>query len=342
MRVITTSLLKAFLNCPVEAYYMEQGLQKPQKPGSPLSRGSFIHELLDKGEAPIPIEGLFDEERALYEEYQHLVEAYRFNWRDAEWKRLRSEFKLSRKIAPDVCYQGKVDELVLINGKVWLVDHKTHMQLPTTEFRLLDIQSDAYIWLLTPWLKKHGMLDGTGRYQFGGFVWDYLVMGKIKTPQLVVAGNRFKRVKGDELPFTDYTTLRRVLIETGCAEERGNNQLVFTDKLDEAERKNIAGKLSQLALRPCDAFQRYFVPFDEEQHARQVALIKKACAAFLKFDFTARPILRNPLLCGNSYLCSFDKLAVAELATGDDSAMRGQFIQVDPLARYNEDNEGDN
>jgi len=270
----------------------------------------------------------------------HLYEAYQFNWRHSDWKRLKSEFKLSRRIAKDVVYQGKVDELVLIDGKVWLVDHKTHAQLPTTEFRLLDIQSDAYIWLLTPWIKRHGMLDGTGKYQFGGFVWDYLLMGKIKTPALIQAGTRFKRVKGDDIPFTDWTTLRRVLLEEGCATSVTEDGVEWTDKLDPEERLNIEAKLNMLKSTPCDAFQRYFVPFDPSQHARQVALLKKAIKAFLAYDFTARPMLRNPMLCGNSYLCSYDKLAVAELATGDDSAMRAHYTQTDPLARYNE-TEGD-
>jgi len=338
MRVITTSLLKSFLNCPIEAYYQEQGLRKPARPGAPLERGSFIHELLDTGKPLSMPAGLFDEELELYESYMHLYEAYKFRWRDADWRRVKSEFKISRRISQDVIYQGKIDELVIANGKLWIVDHKTHVQLPTAEFRLLDIQSDAYIWLLTPWLKKHGALDGTGKYPFGGFVWDYLVINKIKTPQLTVNRKRFKRTRGDELPFTDWTTLRRVCLEEGLATEvrPGLGGIDWTGVLDPDEQNAIEAKLCMLHATPCDAFQRYFIPFDVDQHRRQVAFLKKAIKAYLDYDFTARPMLRNPLLCGNSYLCAYDKLAVAELAMGDDSSARALYRVEDPLQRYNE------
>lgn len=110
-RIITTSLLKAFLLCPLEAYYMEQGLQKPQKPGSPLARGSFIHELLDTGTPPDLGPDMFDEERALYDDYIHLVEAYHFNWRNADWRRIKSEFKLHRPIRDGVEYWARLMSL---------------------------------------------------------------------------------------------------------------------------------------------------------------------------------------------------------------------------------------
>ena len=338
-KIVTTSLLKAFLNCPIEAYYMEQGLQQPQRPGSPLQRGSFIHELLETGTAPVEPEGLFDEELELYRGYTRLVEAYRWNWRNDPWRRLRAEFKLSRPIKGyDAVYQGKADELVLIDDTVWLVDHKTHVEIPCTEFRLLDIQSDAYTWLLMPWLKRNGLLDGTHPkgYKFGGFCWDYLVMNKIKTPALVADGTRFRRIAGGKLPFTDYTTLRRVLLETGCAQERqcGDGTIEFTGKLAPDEQVFIRKELMRLHSEKSAAFQRYFVPFDSEAHARQVKLLKKSIRAFLEFDFGSRPMLRNPMLCGNSYLCSFSKLAVAELATGSDEMARSGYVQGDPLARY--------
>lgn len=336
-RIITTSLLKSFLNCPLEAYYQEQGLQTPQKPGSPLSRGSFIHELLDKGEAELPMEGLFEEEADLYRGYTHLYEAYLFNWRNDEWRRLKSEFKLSRRINDHALYQGKVDELVLIGDEVWLVDHKTHAQLPGTEFRMLDIQSDAYIWLLTPWLTKHGMLDGTGRYRFGGFIWDYLIMNKIKTPTLAADGHRLRRVAGGKLPFTDYTTLRRVLLDNDCAQAITEGKVSWTDRLDKDERAFLEGQLQYLASTPNLAFQRIRVPFEADQHARQVKFLMKAVDAFLAYDFTDKPIMRNPMLCGNSFLCAHDKLALAELVTGTDEAARAQYTQVDPLARYHEE-----
>lgn len=336
-RIITTSLLKSFLSCPLEAYYQEQGIQRPERPGSPLSRGSFIHELLDKGHADMPLDNMFDEEVQLYKSYEQLYEAYLFNWRNADWHRLKSEFKLSRRLNDHTLYQGKVDELVLIGNEVWLVDHKTHKQLPTTEFRLLDIQSDAYIWLLTPWLKRHHLLDGKSDLRFGGFVWDYLIMDKIKTPTLVQNGTRFKRLRGDSLPFTDFTTLRRVLLEENCATLVTEDRVEWTDKLDQDEQHFIEDTLRQLATQPCDAFVRHFVPFSAEQHARQVKFIKKAVKSFLDYDFTDRPIMRNPLLCGNSYLCGHDKLALAELVTGSDESAMNQYEQRDPLARYKEE-----
>lgn len=184
------------------------------------------------------------------------------------------------------------------------------------------------------------MLDGTGKYEFGGFVWDYLLMNKIKEPKLTAAG-KFRRVTGGQLPFTDYTTLRRVLLAEGCASAVDGPVITFTDKLPADEQAFISDQLAVLHDTPSPAFLRYFDPYNPDIQQRQEALIMDAIQKFLAFDFDHKPIQRNPLICGNSYLCSCADLAVAELVEGTDAAARRQFTQVDPLSRYNDDTEGD-
>ena len=40
---ITTSLIKSWLNCPLEAYYDLQGITSKSHPGTVLDRGIYLH-----------------------------------------------------------------------------------------------------------------------------------------------------------------------------------------------------------------------------------------------------------------------------------------------------------
>lgn len=189
--VVSFSELDTYRQCPLKHFLAyKQRWTKPPEEGSPLSKGSLWHAVMeahylvikaeqDEWEAAnggrIPFSDtdkilarcweavrphLFDEkgnqtdDQALIQwMYEGYVEKYGI---DHGWRILAVEYKLAEYLpgfhAEDESYvlKGKLDLIVQdqLNGKVWVVDHKSGANLPGQFDLEIDDQFGVYTWLL--------------------------------------------------------------------------------------------------------------------------------------------------------------------------------------------------
>jgi hypothetical protein len=208
-QIITHSALKTFRRCPRQFYYKYVQRLKPRTVGTPLKRGTWIHELLEthhKGgdwklrhiELCAKYDQLLDEEKDYYgdlpAECYALMRAYIYYYQNDPWQTRETEFTLEVELPMKrslVVYRGRVDILFDNIFGLWIGDHKTHRSLPDLTFRLLDAQSALYLWaaLELGWPVE-------------GFMWNYLVTSGPSKPRAVKAGDRLYAKLGE----TDYHT----------------------------------------------------------------------------------------------------------------------------------------
>lgn len=219
--IITHSAIKTFRRCPRQYWYKYILRLKQRTIGTPLKRGTWMHELLEahhKGEdwklRHIELckqyDELLDEEKDYYgnlpEECYALMRAYVYYYANDAWETQETEFTLEVELPMKsalVVYRGRVDILFNDVFGLWIGDHKTHMRLPGITFRILDAQSALYIWAAT----QLG-------YDIQGFKWNYLRTVGPSKPRVVKAGNRLYKNMGE----TDYHTFGREikrLLKTG-------------------------------------------------------------------------------------------------------------------------------
>lgn len=179
---ITNSLIKQYKSCQqaTQFKYVENLGPRMMK-SKPLKRGIWFHELLEaryKGESVkeahqrniVLFNDLYDEEKEavgadLPQEMADLYNSYRWYYRnDRGWKVHEVETKVEAELPNGLMGQGKADMLIEDEYGLWLVDHKTHLTLPTWDYRLLDPQAPYYIWLF----RKNGI-------PVRGFIWNYVV-----------------------------------------------------------------------------------------------------------------------------------------------------------------------
>ena len=318
--IVTTSLVKTFRMCPLEAYYSLQGLRKPERPGDATNRGTYIHSWLETDSKPELPEDLMEEELSIYDYLDDIYKAYKSRWKSESWEVLECEIKLERPLPgrKEHIYQGKVDKVVKIHDKIWIVDHKTHKKVPPFEYRQLDIQSHAYMWLLRPWLEENYPW-----MTIGGMVWDYIHMdASLEYPKVTPTGKL--KLTGGKPTSKDATI-------TACWMTKEDGEF---SRLSEEDQRKVQIHLNELASKPSPGFSRVMVPYEAESHRRHMRQIIRWARQIVDTDWSTPPEDRNPVLCGNSFLCKYGKLAGSLMDTGDDSIPKQAFEVVDPLERY--------
>lgn len=179
--VVSYSELSTYRSCPLKHLlsYKERW-SKPPEEGSPLSKGTLWHEVMevhytgiqdvqqgrkteDEAKAWIAHELgglLWDQNTGEQSELQELifwmyegyVDKYGF---DSEWEILGVEVKFQQRLhGPDgpspFILKGKLDLVVRDRKtkKIWVVDHKSGANLPVEEDLDMNDQFALYIWLL--------------------------------------------------------------------------------------------------------------------------------------------------------------------------------------------------
>src|ERR1051326_4725994 len=161
-KIITHSMIKSMGRCPRQTMYKYYDRLKPKQLSKPLKRGNWMHSLLEAKyknknwkkvhkQLSRKFGQLFEEEREslgdLPRECKNLMNSYLWHYRDDEdWEELEVEYTIEVMLPNGMLYRGRVDMLVSTPFGLYVVDHKTHKSLPTTFFRMQDIQSALYIW----------------------------------------------------------------------------------------------------------------------------------------------------------------------------------------------------
>jgi hypothetical protein len=211
-------MVKSFRRCQkqYELKYIV-GIQK-KKPAAPLIRGTILHEMLHARATPKLKAGnvlaeyekkfgeLFREERDEYGEdflgdLKRVYDGYlREYGSDDNVKYESSEEKVEIDIGKGLIYQGHLDKriITLDDERRWLMDHKTHKNIPTEEQRLNDYQILMYLWAWNL---------GNPKQKADGIIWDYIRTKPPAIPEQLKNGQLTMRANID----TDVSTYLREL-----------------------------------------------------------------------------------------------------------------------------------
>lgn len=324
--VVTHSMLKTFRRCPKQTQYKYAMRLQPKVSSKPLTRGTWIHKLLEehyKGNdwreehqrQCARFEELFDEERDelgdLPREILGIMEAYFWHYKEHDWKVLETEFTLETKWPDGSIYRAKIDLLVEDQYGLWIVDHKTHKRLPDLGYRILDAQSGLYVWAA----RRNGLA-------VQGHIWNYLVAHAPNKPALNKDGTLSRRKVN-----TDYVTMLRALKEYGLDPRDFAHQLRMLKsrqyRWGEPQtspffRRDVLEKspamLKQIAQEAYHTTKRMDAyPWDRPEMVERVP--DRSCA----------------------FSCSFTDLCSLELFGGNTASLLKRFKVGDPMYYYNDD-----
>lgn len=231
------SSLKTFRHCQMKYKYGWIENLQSRRPAPPLIRGSMIGECLDamsSKKSIKPILAKFQEEygklfKAEQEEYgdivgevERIVTRYKKVYKDDGLTYLKGKDGFPYEILVetdfkagniDVHFTGHLDKLVKDNeGRVLVLDHKSHKVIPDVNARYNDLQLLTYIWLLP--------LSGLPKAQ--GVLWDYLRTKSPTVPEVLKNGQLTKRANLD----SDYDTYLQAIKDNNL------NESDYTDVLE--------------------------------------------------------------------------------------------------------------
>lgn len=308
------SMVKSYRRCPKQYdYKYRQGIQR-KKPAAPLIRGTIIHEMLNaratKGQkASIVLDGyeekyglLFREERDLYGEdfigdIKRVYDGYlREYGSDDNIKWLGSEEEVETDIGNGIIYKGHLDKRLLTkdDGRLWIMDHKTHKNIPSEEQRFNDYQILMYLWSHNREAKKADRVDG--------IVWDYIRTKPPRVPEVLKKGGLSQAQNID----TDYFTYLKEL-----------NKL----KLDPKPYEEFLANLKKRAYHKF--YQRVFLPSPPKEMIEQVVT-----------DFTQTSQIMHGLevfprnMTRDCSWCEYYRLCNAELRGLDHEFVRKSEFEV--------------
>lgn len=349
--VITQSMVSSFVNCPRETYYgIVLGL-RPKLPSRPLTRGTWVHALLEergrggdwKAKHQELIEEanrtMFEEESApLAQECYDIVLSYDWVYNQKLHEVLTPvavELTVERPMfRGKVLYRGRID-IIWIDSEdnVWLGDHKTHVTLPDWRYRELAFQHYSYLWACeTAPTYKALRYKGKRLPQPKGFIYDYCRTGAIKTPTLTQKGKISRVIKPSG---TSYPVFREWLISNNLMSVvRGKDLLSIAD---EEERAYVEEFLVELKHRDySDTFRRDRLTFTPEQSRRQLKSFYASARRLLTYKWDDPDRVERNLSACSGYICNYKDLTVADLIHGtSEIEQRTQYITTrDPLDYY--------
>lgn len=346
--VITQSMVSSFVECPRETYYgIVLGL-RPRLASKPLTRGTWVHSLLEargqgkdwralhKELTKKAEEETFEEETAgLAEECYNIVLSYEWVHRKEKLTAIAVELTVERTMfRGKVLYRGRIDIIWIDeNGDVWLGDHKTHKDLPDWRYRELAFQHYSYLWAVatSPEYKKL-RYKGKPLPQPKGFIYDYCRTGVIKTPTLTQKGkiSRVLKPTGTTLPV-----FKEWLIENNLATIIKGKFLLAIEDAD--ERAYVEQFLVELETRDySDTFRRDRLTFTPEQAERQRKSFVTSARRLLTYKWDDPDCVERNLHACSSYKCNYKDLTVADLMHGtSEIEQRTRYVTTrDPLDYY--------
>lgn len=346
--VITQSMVSSFVECPRETYYgIVLGL-RPRLQKKPLTRGTWVHALLEargKGEDWRKLhakltrkaeEEQFEEEVAgLADECYRIVLSYDWVHRKEELTCVAMELTVERPMfRGKVLYRGRIDVIWIDeNGDVWLGDHKTHAQLPDWRYRELAFQHYSYLWAVATSPEYRALrYKGKPLPQPKGFIYDYCKTGAISVPSLTLKGKISRVLKPSG---TTYPVFREWLIENNMMVVKRGKDLIAIEDPD--ERAYVKQFLADLWHKDyTDTFRRDKLTFSPEQAERQRKSFYTSAKRLLTYKWDDPDCVERNLHACSSYMCNYKDLTVADLMHGtSEIEQRTRYVTTrDPLDYY--------
>lgn len=338
--VSTQSMMKTFLNCPREAYYKYVLQLRPKVSSKPLEIGKWMHTLLEahysgedweKEHAVLSsrFNRLFDEEKDDLGDLpvlnRALMESYLWHYGDPEfkdygWKVHEVELKLEAELPNGHLFRGKFDMLVENEHGLWLVDHKNQRRFPDWQYRMLDLQSPLYIWLLRQ-----------NDIPVSGFIWNYLKTSGFPKMNVLKSGKSFFAKSWDS--ENDYLHFARSIKK---AKELHPE---FLSEKAEIKRANEKLRyLKGLRWNPNEAqshpfFRREIIEKSDEMIDRALATAIHTSDRMHSYDFSNPDAVERNIGQCKGFMCSYKSLNMGDLVNGDSSLIQRRDYKVhDPLA----------
>lgn len=341
-------MVSSFVECPRETYYgIILGL-RPRIASIPLTRGTWVHSLLEARALGKDWKALhkqltakaeaeqFEEEIAgLARDCYNIVLSYDYAHRKDVLTPIAVELTVERPMfRGKVLYRGRIDIIWIDkDGNVWLGDHKTHREIPDWRYRELAFQHYSYLWAVAT-SPEYAALRYKGKPlpQPKGFIYDYCKTGAISTPTLTQKGKISRVVKptGTTLPV-----FQEWLIGVGMATRIKGKFLLAIE--DAEERAYVEEFLVALEQRDyTELFRRDKLTFTKEQAERQRKSFITSARRLLTYKWDDPDCIERNLHACSGFMCNYKDLTVADLMHGSsDIEQRTRYITTrDPLDYY--------
>lgn len=346
--VITQSMVSSFVECPRETYYgIVLGL-RPRIQKKPLTRGTWVHALLEERANGRDWRKKHQEliEQAANEQFEeetgdiatecyNIVLSYEYAHRNEKLTPIAVELTVERPMFQGkVLYRGRIDIIWIDEeGDVWLGDHKTHATIPDWRYRELAFQHYSYLWAVKTSPGYRALrYKGKPLPQPKGFIYDYCKTGSIGTPTLTQKGKISRVVKpsGTTLPV-----FQEWLIKVGMATRIKGKFLLAIE--DPAERAYVEEFIVALQQRDyTELFRRDRMVFTPEQAERQRKAFVTSARKLLNYKWDDPDCVERNLHACSSYMCNYKDLTVADLMHGtSEIEQRTRYVTTrDPLDYY--------
>ena len=311
--IVSYSRINAWRRChkKYEYRYM-QGLDRKKPDVAPL-RGNILHECLDalaEKKSRIPIwekynklyNKLFQGEKELYgniiPECERIITGYKDTYENDGLTYTKgpdgrkSEIEVKAELLPGVIFRGHIDKLPKSkDGRIWVMDHKSHKSLPDEAARFGDIQTVIY----------YNLLPLSGGPKPDGVLWDYLRTKPPTIPEVLKNGQLTRRANID----TDYRTYMDMVRAIGA------NPKDYKEELERVKSNTF--------------YQRIYLPAPDKRLLKSVQDDMIATAKEIKrMPDTARSVTYDCQRCDYFNLCQ------AEMRGLDSSFIRkAEFNVVD-------------
>lgn len=301
---VSHSRIRCWRACKKRHDYRYNQRLKKRAPPAPLLRGRIIGECLDAVASKQPVSEvldkyekqyrrLFREEHEMYGDLigdvRKIIEGYQRVWSEDGLRYEHTEAPLELELLPGVQFVGYIDKVAMDrSGRRWLIDHKSHRNIPNDEVRQADIQSIFYYW---GWNETHPDEPADG------FLWDYLRTKTPTVPEVLKNGQLSQKKSID----TDYHTYRQAIIDNGL------------DPADYAEF------LKDLKDQPNQFFKRVHLPNPNKAVVQQVVEETKTEAVLIR---ALGDVVTTRTLTRECPTCEFFTLCQGELRGHDVSTIR--------------------
>lgn len=341
--VITQSMVSSFVECPREVYYANVLGLRPRIESKPLTRGTWIHALLEdrangkswKAKHKELTEQFhresFDEEaEGLATECENILLSYDHCYKNDNLTPVVAEITVERPMfGGKALYRGRIDLVVKDeNGDVWLLDHKTHARIPEWRYRELSFQNYSYLWAC----EKAPEYLALGLPQPKGFIYDYCKTAAIHNPKLTTTGKISRTIKPTS---TTYPVFMRWLKDQGMLTKVAGKWLLAIE--DDTERAYVKEFIHDVKRRSYDdLFRRDYMVFDEAQARRQQRSFLTSAKRMLQYNWDNPDCIERNLNACSGYMCSYKDLTVADLMHGSSTIeQKTRYVTThDPLDYY--------
>lgn len=340
--VITQSMVTSFSQCPREFYYGYVLGLRPRMTSKPLTRGTWIHALLEakaNGDDWLPVhyaqlekarQTMFDEEaESLAEECYNIMISYEYQYRNDPLTPVRAELTVERPmLGGRALYRGRIDLIVRDkDGDIWLVDHKTHQKFPDWNYRELAYQHYSYLWAAA----KSPQYAELGIPQPKGFIYDYIRTGAIKVPTITVRGLVSRATPA---AAQTYPVLRNWLLEREYMRVVNGQDVIIVQGSEGDYLRELLETTKE--SDQLDKFRRDELVFDSAQSIRQMKSFLTTCKRMLDYRWADPDCVERNLGACSSYLCNYRDLTTADLMHGTSAIeQRTRYVCAgDPLDYY--------